>query len=186
MRGRLTGIFVLALNLCQFMALGQAPSSDEDAFIQKHQFDLVKVTWTRLDNYAASRVFAHPIYRIMIAAKDGGQFWNVVAARVGDDLVPIPRLPRDGDFFGLLALFKPDFRLTSDDVAQIFQNALDLIYPAAQDDQWGEKFHHEGNQWTFIRGRYLNNPGGYLDFSVTVDDQGAITAIRCSRRASMP
>jgi hypothetical protein len=146
MRGRLIGVFVLALNLFQFMALGQAPSSDEDAFIQKHQFDLVKVTWTRLDNYAASRVFAHPLYRIVIAAKEGGPFWNVVAARVGDDLVPISQPSRDGDFVGLLTLFKPNFRLTSDDVAETFQSALDLIYPTFQDDQWLEKFHHEGNQ----------------------------------------
>jgi hypothetical protein len=110
----------------------------------------------------------------------------MAAAREGDDLVPISRPSRDGDFAGLLTLFKPDFGLTSDDVAEIFQSALDLIYPVSQDDQWVEKFHHEGNQWTFLRGRYRNSPGGSWDLSVTVDDQGAITAIRGVRRASMP
>jgi hypothetical protein len=86
----------------------------------------------------------------------------------------------------LLALFKPDFRLTSDDAAETFQGALDLIYPTAPDDQWIEKFHHEGNQWTFIRGRTIYGPGGYWDFLVTADDQGAIKAIRGVRRTSMP
>ena len=73
----------------------------------------------------------------MIGGKEGGQFWNVVASRLGDDLVPISRPARDGDFAGLLPLFKPDCRLTSDDVAEIFQSALDLIYPVSQDDQSG-------------------------------------------------
>ncbi|MGD0832171.1 MAG: hypothetical protein ABR907_14605 [Terracidiphilus sp.] len=190
MHGRLIAVTVLALNFSPFVALGQTPSNDDDAFIQKHQYDLVKVTWTRLDNYAASRVFAQPIYRVTIAAKEGyGQnpYWgNLVVTRMGDDIVPIPRPSRDGELLGLLALFRSDFRLNSDDVAETFQRALDLIYPTSQEDQWMEKFQHEGSQWTFTRGRYLNSPGGYWDFVVTVDGQGAVTAIRGVRRVSMP
>ena len=191
MHVRPSGVTGLVLGIVPFLALGQAASSsDEDAFIQKHRYDPITVTWTRLDDYAVTRVFSHPVYRMAIVTKEGygqGQYWNnLLAVRWGDDLVPIPRLSRDGDLSGLQALFRPDFKLTSDDVGETFQHALGLIYPTVQDDRWAEKFHHEGSQWTFVRGRPQNGVGGYWDLLVTVDGQGSITGIKGVRRTSTP
>jgi len=164
-------------------ATGQCQTSDDEEFICKHQFDLVKVNCERVDDYAVGRVFRSPIYHFMVSVKEGyGQspFWGtLVAARVGDTLVPIPQ-PREGVNADLLAMFSPDFKLSDGDAAEVLQRALDVVFPVASDSVWSEKFQHDGNQWKFIRGRSFGPPG-QGQFVVSTDDQGKITELRYSR-----
>lgn len=186
-------VLAAALSLFPMTALAQSPKSDDDEFIRKHQFDVVKISCERLDDYAITRVFQNPVYHLTVSAKEGfgqGPTWsNLVATRVGDELVPVPRPTRDGDDADLLVMLRPDLKLTNGDVAETLQRALDLIVPTySSDSRWTEKFRHDGNQWTFVRGRsYSGQVGpGPEEFVLTTDDQGAITGVRYARNAPAP
>src|SRR5215470_13116589 len=119
-------------------AFGQSQISDDQEFLRKHQFDLVSVTGERADDYAVTKVFRNPIYHLTVAIKEGyGQspYWgNLVAARVGDQLVPVPRPLREGDVPDLVSMLRSDFKLTTEDAAETLQRAFDLIYPPATSD----------------------------------------------------
>ena len=187
---RLIGIFAAVLSLFLMSAFAQSQRSDDEDFIRKHQFDVVKISCERLDDYAIARVFLNPVYHLTVSIKEGyGQsptWGNLVATRIGDELVPIPRPVRDGDNTDLLAMFRPDLKLTSGDVAETLQRALDLTFPTNSDSKWTEKFRHDGNQWTFVRGRLFGNSLGPEEFVLTTDDAGTITEVRYVRNALTP
>ncbi len=185
----LIGISAAILNLFLMSAFAQNQKWDEEEFIRKHQFDLVKVNCERIEDYAITRAFLNPVYHVIVTIKDGngqGTTWgNVVATRVGEELVAIPRPMRDGDNAGLLAMFKPDLKLTSGDVAETVQHALDLIFPGNA-ERWNEKFLHDGNQWTFVRSRPFGSSMGPEEFILTTDDKGTIIGARYVRNAPTP
>jgi hypothetical protein len=186
---RLIAIFAAVMSLLSLSSFAHTQKWDEDEFIHKHQFDLVKINCERIEDYAITRVFLNPVYHVTVNIKDGngpGPTWsNLVATRVGEELTPIPRPMRDGDVTSLLPMFKPDFQLTSGDVAETVQRALDLIFPGNA-DRWNERFLHDGNQWTFVRARPSGSSMGPEEFILTTDDKGAITGVRYVRNASTP
>ncbi len=191
MRNRLFGVVIIALVLLPVMTMGQSSQSvqsDEDTFLQQHQFDLVKVDCKHMDNYAITRVFAKPVYHCSITTKEGFAdvpFWrSIVAIRAGNELAAIPRPFKDGEYPEILALIKPDFKLTNEDVAETMQRALDLVYPTAPLDKWAEKFRRSGNQWTFARGRSLGGPSSAGEFVFTTDEKGTITSVKYVRSAA--
>lgn len=187
---RLVGVVAAVLNLCLMSAFGQSHTSGDDEFVRKHQFDPVKVSCERIDDYAVTRVFLNPIYHLTVSIKEGyGQspYWgNLVAARMGDALVPIPRPTRDGDFSDLLPMLRPDLKLTSEDVAETLQRAMDLVFPTMPDNKWTEKFRRNGNQWTFVRGRSFTGPLWPGEFVLTTDDNGKIVEVKYARSSSAP
>ena len=186
----LIAVFAGVLNLCLMSALGQSPTSDDEEFVRKHQFDVVKISCERIDDYGITKVFLNPIYHLTVSIKEGyGQspYWgNLVAARVGDELVPIPRPVRDGNYADLLPMLKPDLRLTNEDVAETLQRALDLVFPTSSDNKWTEKFRHNGNQWTFVRGRSFIGPAGPGEFVLTTNDKGTIVEVKYVRSSTTP
>jgi hypothetical protein len=185
---RVIGVFISLLAWFSMSAFGQSQKPDDDEFIRKHQFDVVKISSDHIDDYAVTRVFLNPVYHLTVSMKEGygqNQSWvNLVATRVADDLVPVPRPTRDGENPELMAMLRPDLRLTNGDVAETVQHALDLIFPPYSDTRWTEKFRHEGTQWTFVRGRLYNSSAGPEEFVFTTDDAGKITGVRYVRNAS--
>ena len=188
---RLIGLLAVLPSLLLMAAFGQSTKSDDDEFIRKHQYDIVKISCERIDDYAITRVFQNPVYHLTVSVKDGygpNPSWgNLVATRVGDSLVPVPRPMRDLDDAGLLAMFRHDLKLSNGDIAETVQRALDLVFPAfSSDSKWTEKFLHDGDQWTFVRGRPNGSPVGPEEFVLTTDDKGTITAVRYVRNAPTP
>ena len=185
---RLIGALVVVLNLCLMSAFAQSDRSNDEEFVRKHQFDVVNISCERIDDYAITRVFLNSIYHLTVSVKEGyGQspYWgNLVAARVGDELVPLPRPSREGDYAALLPMLRPDLKLTSEDVAETLQRALDLDFPTVSDNKWTEKFRHTGNQWTFERGRSVLSPAWPAQFVLTTNDKGTIVEVKYVRNPS--
>ena len=182
------GVISVVLNLFLFSAFAQSPISNEEQFIEKHKYDVVQIDCKRVPDYALSKVFTNPIYHLRVTTKQGfgqqgfGQmpFGNFLVARVGDELVPIPRPAPDGSYSDLVPMIRSDFKLTSDDDAEILQRALDLILPTIpQEDGWEEHFRHDGDQWTFVRGRALGIGSPRKgEIVVTTGSKGTITGVR--------
>jgi hypothetical protein len=163
------------------MALGDAPTDDQ-AFVTQHVSDVVAVTPTRIADPTVTKVFSAPIYSLDISinqGENGTSDQKQLAARIDDKLVAISRPGTDEDCPGILKMFNPSFTLQSDDDAKTLQTALDLAFPTATDDDKKlVAFRHSGQDWTFIRGAFLNNK--VLGFIFTTDAQGKITAAKFS------
>lgn len=176
---RLFAIIAVVLGLFVTGALGQALSTDEQAFLHKHLPDVVQVEPTRLNDHAIVRTFATPIYRVTVLIKegDGGTSTSsVVVARLGDELVSVSRPGGDGEYPNIQKMFRPDLKLTSEDVAETLQHALDIVYPiSGHDDKSAETFRHDGNQWVFVRGKFFDSLMGFV---LTTDESGAITGVK--------
>jgi hypothetical protein len=188
---RIAGVVAVLAGMLVSGAFGQTVPSEDDTFLQKHLSDVVKVESKRMDDHAIVRVFALPVYRISISIKqDNGMNpgvgpWNnnIVATRVGDDLVPVARVPRDGECTRLLSMIRPDFKLTNEDVAETLQHALDILYPLnREEDRTSETFVHDDNQWTFIRGKLF---GAVSEFVVTTNQDGTIAGMKYQRISAM-
>ncbi len=158
------------------LATGLPP--DEQAFVDKHISDVVKVDSTKLDDASLTKVFAVPFYKVKvtIVQGDGEEDNDVIVARINDKLVSVGRPSSDADLPEFVKMFKPDFKLKADGDAKLLQQALDAAYPAVIDsDKQVEAFSHNGTEWTFIRGNFINNKLGYI---IDTDADGTIKTIK--------
>ncbi len=162
-------------------APGQATSADEQAFLKQHLADVVTVVPTRLDDPDVVKTFSGPIYQITITINMGDNSTShqqQIAARVGDKLVPLSQPSTDRDCSDIQKMLNGDFTLRTDDDAKVLQSALDELYPvASDDDKKVVAFHHDGHEWSFVRGAFFDK---HLGFIFTTDDGGKITDVKFS------
>lgn len=163
------------------LASADALPPDEQAFLDKHMADVIAITPKRLDDAALAKAISAPIYMLNIAINmgDGGSMTqSQMAAHVGDQLVPVTRPGTDGDCPQIAKMIKSDFALKSDDDAKTLQSAFDLLFPPVGDiEKKVIAFHHNGNEWQFIRGAFFDK---HMGFVITTDNAGKITAVKYS------
>ena len=78
------------------------------------------------------------------------------------------------DFPVLMSLIKKDFLLKDESSAKEFEEALNILYPAKEDDIIEVKHLHKFPQWIFIRGMFFDD---YKAFIVSVDKNGTVTKV---------
>lgn len=163
-------------------SFGQALSSDEQSFFDKHLGDVIKVEPRRVTDDAVVKVFASPFYDVKLTIHDGDstQTQDVIVTRIGDRLVTATRPGSDADLSDFPKTINPNFKLKTDDDAKAVQAALDAISPIGPGDKAAEKFRHTGNQWVFVRGTFFKDEMAYV---LTTDDSGTVTAARFTLKA---
>lgn len=175
--------FLAELVLCAAMIPASiawaAVTPQERTFIDKHIADLVQMQPTRLDGAALDQVFHGRIYNIKITIGGGEQ--TVLAAHIGNTLVDISLPSTDAQMPHLQKLVSAKFKLADEKDAQVFQTALDALYPIntdfSKDDLKAKAIRHAGKTWTFVRGKFFDHFKGFV---VTTDDAGAVTQISYS------
>ena len=158
-----------------------ARADDTKDFVTQHLSDVIKTDLVQIHDPAVLPTFSAPIFTVTltISDMDGTQTNNLVVARSGDKVVPVSRPSGDGDYPQIQKLFNPGLKLTNDDAAATVQKALDLVYPiVGSNDQPAKAFSHNGNQWTFVRGFFME--GKKLGFLLTTDGDGAVTSVKFS------
>ena len=173
--------FAFATTLTQ-MALADGLPPDEQALFDKQISNVVEIQPTRVNESSFLKVFSAPFYKVKILIKqgDGGSSTqDLVVARIDNQLVSVDRPGTDEDLPTFPKTLNPDFKLKTDDDAKALQDALDRIYPFVMDsDKKLEAIKHNGNQWTFVRGNFMN--GKVLGFIFEVDAAGAIKSVKFS------
>ncbi|HTW93171.1 MAG TPA: hypothetical protein VMD30_00155 [Tepidisphaeraceae bacterium] len=174
----------LALLSFAFLPVGlfaQAVSADDQAFIDKHVSEIVKITPTKMEDANVAKVFAAPFFKLDVEIQDpdgSSEGQSVIVARVGDKLVNASRPDTTQDLPNFSKTVNPSFKLATDDDAKTMQAAFDALYPiASTDDQKVEGFKHSGNEWTFIRGKFFQNSMGFV---VDTDASGVVTGAKFS------
>ena len=151
---------------------------EEQSFFAKHTPDLVRFETQKLDDPAFVNVFSAPFYTVKVVLKyaDGEQSSDLVAARVGDNLVSVSRPSSDADLPDFQKMLNPDLKLRTDGDAKKLQQALDAAYPIISDsDKKSETFRHTGHTWTFVRGDFFDSKLGYI---FETDAGGTIKSIK--------
>lgn len=169
--------FVIAESRVQ--ADGLSPA--DQAFLDKHMADVVKVTPRHVENAAVVKTFKAPIYELEITINqgdNGSSSQKQLAARVDDKLMALSRPGSTGDCPWLAAMIRPDFTLHGDADAKTMQDAFDLVFaPFTDDDKKNVAFRHKGHEWTFIRGKFFDKKLGFI---LTTDDQGKVISAKFS------
>jgi hypothetical protein len=184
MRGNRSYLFVgLVIVLAVALQTNGGPlTADEQAFVSKHTSDVVVVTPRRLDDPAVTKVFGVPVYELDITlnqGENGTSDQKQLAARIDDKLAPVSRPGTDEDCPWVLKMLSPDFKLQGDDDAKALQSALDQVFPPVTDDEKkAVAFRHNGNDWTFIRGKFMDNK--VLGFVFTTDSAGKVSGVKFS------
>jgi len=155
----------------------EAATVGDQAFFNKHLADLVHIEPIPIHTTALQQVVADPVFKLKVSF--GGEMTTTeLAAKEGDKVVLISLPSSDANMPKLLNLMSPKFTLKSAQDGAVFQEALDALYPINDDDDSKLKsVKHDGNQWTFIRGKFFEH---FLGFVVTTDKDGKITAIKYS------
>jgi hypothetical protein len=177
---RTIALFVITgLALLASTAFAAGLSPEDQAFFDKHMSDFVKLVPKRLDDPAVIKCIATPIYQVTIQINlgDGGSSSEqMVVMKQDDKLTTISRPGTDGDYPAIAKMISPKFALKTDDDAKQLQSALDVIYPLnAGDEKSSEAFKHNGNEWTFVRGKFFDKLMGFV---ITTDDKGTVTGVK--------
>ena len=167
---------VMCVGLLSAGAFGQAVSAEDQAFIDRHVSEIVKITPTKLNDANVTKVFSAPFFKldIQILDPDGSSEDNsVIASRVGDKLLNVSRPGTNMDLPDFAKMINSNFKLATEDDARTLQAAFDVLYPiSSPDDQKAEGFKHAGNEWTFVRGKFFQHE---LGFVIETDGSGVIT-----------
>jgi len=169
-------LFTLLVSLAPFLRADEA--ADDQAFFDRQTSKFIKLQPQRLTGDAVGKVFNAILYKVSVVNSDGGSS-NAVVARKGDDIAIVTIPSTTTDMPDLVKLLKSDFTLKSDADAQVFQDALDTLYPIDttfnKDDLNAKGIRHDGNQWTFVRGKFFDHFKGFI---VTTDVGGKVTGVK--------
>jgi len=153
-------------------------AADDQAFFDKQTSKFIKLQPTRLTADVLGKVFTAIMYSVNVVTSDGGSN-SAVVARTGDDITIVTIPGSTTDMPDVLKLLKADFKLKSDADSQVFQDALDVLYPINttfnKDDLNAKAIRHGGNQWTFVRGKFFDHFRGFI---VTTDSSGKVTGVK--------
>src|SRR5690625_90054 len=91
-----------------------------------------------------------------------------------DSVTKIRSCCSNQEFPALLSLVKKDFLLNNEESAQLFENALNVLYPVKKKEIPNVRHLQEGTKWLFIRGTFFDDLQAFI---VTTDTNGRIKNI---------
>lgn len=162
-----------------------APVSDEEAkAVNAEVLRRITTEPEKLESEALSKAFAATFYAVKIRISDSKQTTMTIEmqlARLEDKFVEVVKPTTTQAMPNLSKIVHPDFRMTSEEQAGIFEQALDMIHPMHDSGRKKQpkEIRHEGSTWTFIRGSFFGDLSGFI---VTTDEAGAVTKIDYSLR----
>jgi len=169
---------LLALIIVLSPQLRADDAADDQAFFDKQTSKFIKLQPKRLTADVLNKVFNAILYQVNVVTSDGGGN-NAVVARTGDDIAIITIPSSTAEMPDCVKLIKADFTLKSDADAKMFQDALDVVYPIDttfnKDDVNARAIRHNGNQWTFVRGKFFDHFKGFI---VITEDSGKVTNVK--------
>ena len=146
-----------------------------ESFVKRN----IDVQLEEVDQTTVNKVFFGTFYKIKAAFIVNG---NDVSSFGGNDHINvngstvnmIDQIFTDTDCPILMSLLNKDFLLKDENAAKEFEDALNILYPADEDDISEVKNMHKDPEWIFIRGKFFDD---YKAFIVVTDADGAITKI---------
>ncbi len=137
----------------------------------------------KVESEALGKAFAATFYEVDVKVSQGSssQTVGLQLARVGGQFVDVDKPTTNQSTPWLLKMLRPEFRLTSEADAKVFEAALDAIYPIHTfgDKESPKAIRNEGSKWIFVRGTFFDDVSGYI---VTTDEEGVVTAVDYSLR----
>ena len=126
-----------------------------------------------------NKVFSGTFYKIKAAfivnGNDVSSFGSNDHINVNDSTVNmIDQIYTDTDCPILFSLINKNFLLKDENAAKEFEDALNILFPADEDDIIEVKNIHKAPEWIYIRGKFFDD---YKAFIVVTDADGVVTKV---------
>ena len=172
---------VIAMYASVAQAASTPAASQDNDLVRDAVRKMYEVGSSPVQSPIIAKIFTASFYKVTSQIKGNGMANNMVVARNGDSVVALEETTTNGPMPLLLSVVKKDFRITNDEDAALFENALDRLYPLSE---WGgskddkvKEVRRTKETVTFIRGAFFNERKGFI---LTLGADGAITGISYS------
>lgn len=154
-----------------------APESQKliEAFVKSN----IDIKLEAVDQVTVSKVFLGTFYKINIGYIETGSGANSCGSDNyinvnGSAVNMIEPIHMDLECPVLMSMIKKDFLLKDDNAAQLFEAALNVLYPVDKDEIQNVKHLRKDSQWIFLRGEFFDD---FTAFIVTTSTGGVVTKV---------
>ncbi|MDJ0973714.1 MAG: hypothetical protein QNJ98_04585 [Planctomycetota bacterium] len=178
---RTTFLLALALLLVGASSLFAAPVTDaERDAIRREVLRRVRIEPERIEHAALKQVFDAAFFKAEVHVDQGGgssTSSTIQLSRQGEKWVEVENPTTDQGLPVLTSLVKDTFRLDGKEAAEVFEQALDQLFPMRSfgNKKEPKEILRKGSTWIFVRGTFFEDKKG---FTVATDEEGKITEIR--------
>lgn len=162
------------LNIC---AQTIAPESQKliESFVKSN----IDVQLADVDQAKVSKVFTGTFFKINIGFIEPGSGVSTCGSDNyinvnGSEVNMIEPVHMDLECPVLMSLIRKDFLLKDENGANLFEAALNVLYPLDEEEIQNVKHLHRDLQWIFLRGKFFDD---FTAFIVTTGPDGAVTKI---------
>ena len=167
-------VFIVFLSNLSAQTVDSLDQRRIEAFVRSNVYVQPEV----VDKEATAKVFAGTFFKaevkISYIPTESNSYAESGINVLNDSVTKIRSCCSTQEFPELLSLVKKDFLLNDEKSAQLFENALNVLYPVKKKEIPNVRHLQEGDQWVFIRGTFFNDLQAFV---VTTDTDGRITKI---------
>lgn len=172
--------------ICSLIALmfivnlfGQTIAPEDQKLIESFVKSNIDIQLEEVDQITVSKVFSGTFFKILIGFIETGSGVNTCGSDNyinvnGSAVNMIEPIHMDLNCPVLMSLIKKDFLLKDESTAQLFEAALNVLYPVEEDEIQNVKHLHKDSQWIFLRGKFFDD---YTAFIVTTGSNGVVTNV---------
>ena len=178
---RTTYLLAITLLLVGASSLFAAPVTDaERDAIRREVLRRIRIEPERVEHAALKQVFDATFFKAEVEIDQGGgssTSSSIQLSRKGEKWVDVEEPTTDQGLPVLTSLVKDAFRLTDKASAEVFEQALDQLYPIHSfgDKKEPKEILRKGSTWIFVRGLFFEDKQGFV---VATDEEGRIKEIR--------
>ena len=166
--------FMIIVNL---FAQTIAPESQKliESFVKSN----IEIKLVSVDQITVSKVFSGTFFKLNVGFIETGSGANTCGSDNfvnvnGSAVNMIEPIHMDLECPVLMSIIKKDFLLKDENAAILFEAALNVLYPVAEEEIQNVKHLHKDSQWIFLRGKFFDD---YTAFIVTTGSNGVVTKV---------
>ena len=167
-------VFIVFLSNLSAQTVDSLDQKRIEAFVRSNVYVKPEV----VDKEATAKVFEGTFFKaevkISYIPTESSSYSESGINVYNDSVTKLRSCCSNQEFPELLSLVKKDFLLNDEKSAQLFENALNVLYPVKKKEIPNVRHLQEGNQWVFIRGTFFDDLQAFV---VTTDSNGIITKI---------
>ncbi len=154
-----------------------APESQKliESFVKSN----IDIKLEAVDQIEVSKVFSGTFFKLNVGFIETGSGANSCGSDNyinvnGSAVNMIEPIHMDLECPVLTSIIKKDFLLKDENAAQLFEAALNVLYPVDEDEIQNVKHLHKDSQWIFLRGKFFDD---FTAFIVTTGSNGVVTNV---------
>lgn len=180
------------INLLVFLSLlsnlsAQSIDPEDQKLIESFVYSNINLQIDDVDQGPLNKVFSGTFYKMNVGfiVNENAVSLQEVESCVnvnGSSVIMIETNNWNNDCPVLKSVVKKDFLLKDENTAELFEKALNVIYPVDEDHIQDVKHFQKGSKWIFTRRKFFDD---YMGFIVTTEPDGSVTKVEYNKDSSV-